>query len=113
MLEVNHEVTSNPIGPHGHLLHTPVDPIPPSWSPILQAETPNLNVPCDDQRKTPALLRSLGICPNSEEANISWQSCMETPNSNAASPCEVYHTPENKENKLKVRLFYQFSYIKI
>ena len=83
---------------------TPVNSHGSAWSPILQAVTPNLNVETDNVGRTPALLKSLGIQEDAEDANVSWRSCMATPTSEASSPnnATVYHTPDHVEDKAKV-----------
>ena len=94
-------ITPSHTGLEAKSLHTPVNSKDPAWSPILHAETPNLNVSIENLERTPALLRSLGILV--EDANVSWSSCMATPSSEVVSPnVTVYHTPIHLEGKSKV-----------
>lgn len=94
-------ITPNRVACEVKSLHTPVNSKDPSWSPILHAETPNLNVAIENLERTPALLKSLGI--STEDANVSWRSCMATPSAEVLSPnITVYHTPNDLEEKSKV-----------
>jgi len=84
-------------------LHTPVNSKGPAWSPSLHAETPDLNVTVENLERTPALLKSLGILTEGEDANVSWRSCMATPSSEIVSPnATVFHTPDYLESKPEV-----------
>lgn len=81
---------------------TPVNPNPPSWSPILHATTPDLNLLGSDCKGTPALKRSLGINP---DLDISWSSAMATPIANTASATKEsmgLEISEDFEDKVQV-----------
>ena len=77
------------------------------WSPNVQFGTPNINSPSLELPRTPAMLASLGINPESN-ADISLQSCMATPSSfTEAIVTTVYHTPtEPSDDKSNLQVHY-------